>query len=367
MPRGLFRTFRIRGMAAGRWCPHVGVMLFRTADTTAPPCPPDPIAARAEARPYDGGRFPGVAPNGKVLCMRRNVQWWLVAVAVAMAACHGGMARGDVDTPASRDAIAKASAAYVAAYNARDYAALADQWTVGAELVEGGSRVRGRERIVASIRGWLEKHPQATVQITVADVEMAADGLARVTGTMAFRGKPGDTPTESRFASLRVREDGAWRLAESVVEPNHAAALDDMRWLLGSWQAIDARSGTKIDVVYEQAISGRAIIGRITLTPKIGPPIEALELIHADRDAGLIRATVHDSTGAHAAGVIESDGTALNRSLVGTPGDRAAGRRTQWVQTIVPGGLGRFTMQSIERSIDGRPLPDGQPMHFQRK
>jgi hypothetical protein len=52
---------------------------------------------------------------------------------------------------------------------------------------------------------------------------------------------------------------------------------------------------------------------------------------------------------------------------VGVPGEGTSGSRAKWVQTIVPGGEGRFTMQSIERSLDGRPLPDGQPMHFRKK
>lgn len=293
--------------------------------------------------------------------MRREAWCWLLTVTLL-----GGGATSAAADPA-REAIEKASAAYAEAYNNRDYKALADQWTVGAALVEGGSRVVGRESIVNSIRGWIERHPQAAVQINVTDIEMVAASLARVAGTIAFARAKGEKPVESSFASLRILEEGGWRLAESIVAPNHAAALDDLGWLVGRWQARDPSSGTTIDAVYERAIGGRALIGRITLSPKGGPAIQALEVMHADRAAGIIRVAVHDSTGAHADGVIESDGTTLNRSLVGVPGDGVDGVRTQWVQTIVPGGEGRFTLQSIERSLDGRALPDGQPMHFVKK
>ena len=52
-------------------------------------------------------------------------------------------------------AVKQASIAYADAYNARDYAALAAQWTEKAELIEGGSRLEGRDAIVNSIRpGW---------------------------------------------------------------------------------------------------------------------------------------------------------------------------------------------------------------------
>ncbi|MFM7034789.1 MAG: YybH family protein [Planctomycetia bacterium] len=296
----------------------------------------------------------------------RRMNGWRMVVAVAIVAGIGRQATAEkADGP--RGTIEKASVAYAEAFNRRDYEALADQWTAGAVLVEGGSRVAGRDAIVRSIRGWLEKHPKASMRIDVTGVEMIAESLARVAGTIVFTRSTGETPVMSPFTSLRVVDDGAWRLAESVVSPNHAAALDDLGWLLGSWQAHDPQSGMTMSATYEKAAGGRVILGRIRIEQKDGRPVEAIEVIHADRAAGVIHVAVNDSTGAHAEGVIESDGTTLNRSLVGSPGDGADGGRAQWVQSIVPGGDGRFTMQSIERSLDGRPLPDGQPMHFTRK
>ena len=75
----------------------------------------------------------------------------------------GATPRSVVVTPGSDDrddslraALAAATTAYVDAFNGRRFEALADQWTEGAELVEGGGRVLGRERIVDSLRAWLE-------------------------------------------------------------------------------------------------------------------------------------------------------------------------------------------------------------------
>lgn len=296
--------------------------------------------------------------------MSRFVGGMIIAAVFCLACVEAVAADGDA---AVREALVKAAAGYADAYNKRDFTALADQWVERAELIEGGSRVVGRDAIVASIRGWLDRHTQAAMQIKVTDVEIVTPALARVRGVIAFTRKPGEKPVESRFESLRALEQGAWRIVDSSVARSHAAALDDINWLVGAWQATDAKAGTTIDAVYEKAIDGRAIIGRVKLAPKTGKPVEAIEIIHADRGEGVIRTSVYDSTGAHAEGVIESDGTSLNRSLVGVPGDGVAGSCAQWVQTIVPGGEGRFTMQSIERSLDGRPLPDGQPMHFRKK
>lgn len=285
-----------------------------------------------------------------------------ILLATVMLGCVGGLA-------AAADSIERdlrtATAAYADAYNKRDYQALAAQWTDRAELVEGGARVAGRDAIVASIRGWLERHPQAKLAVTVNAVDHVAGPLARVRGTLAFTKKPGEKPMETQFESLRVLEDGSWRIAESLVAPSPAAALDDLAWLVGSWQATDAKEGTTVTLTYEKAVGGHALVGRTKIVPKQGETIEAIDLIHADRATGLVRSWLFDSTGARGEGVFASDGTAFNRTFAGTPADGSG--RTAWTQVIVPGGEGRFTLQSIDRSLDGQPLPDNPPLHFRKK
>jgi uncharacterized protein (TIGR02246 family) len=289
----------------------------------------------------------------------------VLIVAFVAAGLGLGVLADDADVASKQ--VTEASAAYAKAYNARDYQQLADHWTETAELIEGGSRVAGRDRIVASIRGWLERHDQATIAIDIDRVNLLAKDLARVEGVIRFTPAKGEKPIASRFSSLRVQDDGTWRLAESFVAPSHAAALRDLAWLVGQWRAADEASGLTVDLRFEQAAGGFALVGRTTARRASGDAVESIEMIHADRDDGRVRTTIIDSTGAHAEGVIEGDGTSINRILAGVPGDAVPGGRVQWVQAVVPGGEGRFTLQSIERSIDGRPVADGKPLHFEKK
>ena len=263
-------------------------------------------------------------------------------------------------------AVKQASAAYADAYNSRDYAALAAQWTEKAELVEGGSRLEGREAIVHSIRAWLGRHPQAKLAIEVTDVEPLATSLARVAGVMRFTRAVGEKPVATRFESLRVLDDGGWRLAESVVAPSHAAALDEFDWLVGSWLATD-HDGGSVWIEFSKGLDGHALVGRGTRQPKGGAAVESLQLIHADRATGVVRSWVFDSTGARAEGVLESDGTSFHQTLMGTPAEGAVGRVARWVQVISPAGGERFTLHAIDRSLDGVPVPDERPLHFKRK
>lgn len=304
-----------------------------------------------------------ICSAGEFLGDRLTVAYRVAAWAVVLACVSRGAA-AVAEEPA--DAIRKASAAYVEAYNTRDDKALAEQWTLRAELIEGGASVRGRDAILASLRGWRERHPQASLQIRVDEVEMLAGPLARVSGTLQFTRRPGEKPVESRFVSLRVLEDGVWRLAESVVVPSQAAALDEFDWLLGSWQATDSGDGATVDMSFEKPLGAACIVGRSKLKPKTGPVVETLSVIHADRQTGLVRSWVFDSTGARAEGVFESDGVTLHQSLTGTPADAAAGRVAQWVQLIAPAGDGRMTTHAVDRSLDGVALPDGEPRHFRK-
>ncbi|MFM7206280.1 MAG: DUF4440 domain-containing protein [Planctomycetaceae bacterium] len=304
------------------------------------------------------------------MCRAGFRRWsWSAACLAAVAA---GAARGEA--PASSpvvDELKKASAAYAAAFNARDYAALADQWTAKAELLEGGTRLAGRDTIVDSIKLWRERCPEASMAIEIRGIDLVAEPIARVSGVMRFTKKPGDKPTESTFTALRVKEGSAWRLAESRVTPAHAAALDDLEWILGTWQAEVADRAT-IQITYEKALGGYAIVGRTKITPKPGKAallpngIEALEVIHADRDAGLIRAWVFDSTGARAEGYFEFDGTSFEKVMSGTPSDAVRGRTAAWVQVISPAGEGKVTTHMIERTIDGVGLPDAEPLTFKK-
>lgn|GEM_PF-381963 len=275
--------------------------------------------------------------------------------------------------------IEAASNTYSEAFDAHDLIALADQWTTDAELVEGGSRLSGRERIMESLGAWLNNLPEAKLSIKLTEIRPLGPTVARVSGIMRFSKQRGARPVETRFESLRVLENGKWRLAESVVEPSQAYALDDLDWLIGSWTASDAVSGRAYEARYERVAGGHAILGRTTIhtappanqsTPSGNPRrlevIEAIDLIHPDKVTGAVRSWLFDSTGARAEGLFETDGVAFNRSFTGSTADGASAKVSRWVQVLVPTGEESMTLQSIDRTLDGRPLPDGQPIHFKK-
>ncbi len=281
-------------------------------------------------------------------------------------------AAAEDDARAMRDALDAATRSYVEATNGRRFEALADQWTEGAELSEGGGMIVGREAIVASIRDWLDANPEARIAIRLTGVKALGASAARVRGVMSFTRKPGAKTIETRFESLRVLEGATWRLAESTVEPSQVDALEALAWMVGTWRATDPDSGATVDASYQRVAGGHLILGGIRhrAPARDGLPateIDVVELIHPDKATGSVRSWVFDSTGARAEGAFETDGTSFNRRFVGTTADGAAGDVARWVQVIVPTGDSACTMQSIERTLDGKPLPDKAPLHFKRQ
>jgi len=263
-------------------------------------------------------------------------------------------------------AVRRAAEAYATAFNAGDDKALGDQWTLGAELEEGGTLLKGRAAIVASLKQWRAIHPQSNLKIEITDMQPLGEAVARVQGTLTFTKQAGAETVVSRFDTLRVLENGTWRIAESRVVPGPRAALADLAWLIGTWQSTDAKTGSTIDATYEKSLDGHALVGRIKLKRKDGSTVESLDVIHADRLSGRVRSWNFDSTGARAEGVFSSDGTSFERRLTGTPADPGLGSRAEWVQVLTPLGRDMLLWHSIERTIDGRSEPDTEPVHLRR-
>lgn len=282
-----------------------------------------------------------------------------------------------IGTPAARAddleaAVRQASKAYAEAFNKGDYEALANQWTSAAELSEGGGTITGRERIVESLKKWRERNPKSTIEIDVAGIDMLGESAARVRGRMRFTEKPGDPPHTSTFESLRVLEAGSWKLAVSRVGPSATALLDELSWLAGTWQGTDSKNGTTFEMKAEKVLGGRAMLVRSTIRrkPATGskPPeaVEAIEIIQADSRDGAVRCWVVDSTGARAEGFFDSDGTSFNRTLTGVSGEAAGSSRVQWVQVLTPTAADRMILHAIDRVVEGRPLPDADPITFRK-
>lgn len=264
----------------------------------------------------------------------------------------------------------EAGAKYAEAFNKKDFKALGDQWTEQAELNEVGKSLKGREQIVQFIRGAFVRAPEGQMELKVDQVRPLGTGAAWVGGSIKVRESKDGRWFTSRFESLRVKEDGVWRVAVSSVVPVPEANLEDLSWLVGKWKAESSdgnEKGQVVEAAFQKMLGGQLLVAHLKRQPKDGPLVEAIHLFQADKHEGVLRTWVFESTGGRAEGIVESDGHTLNSVLMGRPASPEVGSRVGSVQVLTPMSKDEFLWQPIERYVDGVRLSDQKPLIFKRQ
>lgn len=133
---------------------------------------------------------------------------------------------------------------YLRAFNRHDAAAAAAHWAATAENVnlDTGEVTRGREAVRKVFAALFEVDSEAAIDIDVDAIRPLRDDVAVVDGVSRVSYSDGDV-AGSRFSAVVIREDDDWRLASvretaAAVEPRPARPLDELAWLVGSWEDV---------------------------------------------------------------------------------------------------------------------------------
>lgn len=267
---------------------------------------------------------------------------------------HSDVTAADADAEAALQA---AATDYAEAFNSGDMKALAAQWAEQAALVEDGVELVGRDEIMAAIEASRSQFPKMKMNIDVTEIRFITSNLANVSGVLRLAAMEGGPEVRAEFSSLRVLVGGEWILAESVVMSEPQASLSNVDWMEGRWEGVTA-GGEAIRIDVTSDLDSKAVVSRITIGPADDPLVTAIDVIHADARSGSLRSWTFDSTGARAEGLLMSDGTTFNRVVEGIPAPGSGASESGWVQVITPLDQNRLALQSIERTLDGEPLPD---------
>jgi len=135
-------------------------------------------------------------------------------------------------------------AGYLRAFNRHDAAAAAAHWAAAGENVnlDTGEVTRGREAVRDVFAALFELDAEAAIDIDVDAIRPLRDDVAVVDGISRVSYADGDV-AGSRFSAVVIREDEQWRLASvretaAAVEPKPARPLDQLAWLVGSWEDV---------------------------------------------------------------------------------------------------------------------------------
>jgi uncharacterized protein (TIGR02246 family) len=133
---------------------------------------------------------------------------------------------------------------YLRAFNRHDAAALAAHWSPTAEnhdIDAGFVTASGRDSVRELFSSLFHRDDEASIDLELTAIRPVTDDVAMVDGITRIEFSEGP-PAGSRFSALVVKRDGRWLLeqvresARPVAEGKPLRPLDDLAWLVGSWE-----------------------------------------------------------------------------------------------------------------------------------
>lgn len=262
------------------------------------------------------------------------------------------------EKPESDDkAIRLAADAYSEAVTKGDLKGILEQWTPHGEYRNNfGVTLEGKAAIEATYKKWLMDHPKAKLSVGVDRIRLISKDAAWVEGTIQLAMADGGK-SRSRFRTLRVREDGMWRIAESTETIQTGPQLEDLDWLKGTWKG--NAGDEEATFVVEPALAGAFLKVNFTRKSKGIVLQQGFQMVGADPKGQGLVASVFESSGSMGTGTWDHDGHHFEVAMWGV--DRA-GLDASAIQVITPLTANTMTWQAIERFVGGVKLSDTIPL-----
>ena len=290
-------------------------------------------------------------------------------------------------------AIKAASQALASAFEEGDAKAVAALFTEQAEYLDEGSEpIQGRAALSKAYEGFFAKRKELQAESRSDSIRFLGADAAIEEGTFTVTVKD-VAPHASRFTALYVREGGNWligQLKEWNDESTRRTSLEDLAWLIGSWEAdspdVVARTtyswtANKSFIRVDYTITAKKPVPAkdreqdedsepVSKKPvdkeepaKTGPlSTSGVQVIGIDPAVGLIRTWLFDAEG----GIGESnwvwDGDKWVIESVGTLPDGTETKSMNFLQ----GSGDSFTWKSVKRTVGGEALPDIAPVKVKR-
>jgi len=265
---------------------------------------------------------------------------------------------------ADGDAVRAAAKDFVKLFAKGDAKGLAALWTEEGEYVaDDGTTLRGRAEIEDGYSQFFKKNPDVTLDLDVESVHFVshdnavAEGVART-----HSGAKAAEPTSSRVSALYALENGKWLLALLREWPDEGAALRDVDWLIGSWEA----KGDNVDVrtTYEWDDSKAFLRAHFTIQNKGKEgALSGTQLIGKDPRTGLLHSWLFENDGGFGEAVWTWDGKQWRLDAAGVEPN---GGETTATNLLTPLDKDSFTWQSINRKSGDEDLPDIAPVKVVR-
>jgi uncharacterized protein (TIGR02246 family) len=277
------------------------------------------------------------------------------------AADEPGDARGQ-----DEQSIRRVSEAFAGAFAAGDAAKVGQFFTPQGEYLsdDRDEPLHGRDAIEKAYAEFVAKRPKITAEAKVEKVRFLGRDTAVEEGVFTVKPVEGEGPvTSSRYSTLYVREDGAWRIAlmkEWDEDPAEPPGLDALAWLVGTWDA--GSDDRKLQTTYEWAAGKKFLVARFKISGE--DETSGVQIIGVDPAYETIRSWLFESDGGIGEGSWSWDGERWEIESSATLADGTESTATNFLRRTGPDA---FTWQSVERVEEGERQPDIGPVKVTRR
>jgi uncharacterized protein (TIGR02246 family) len=259
-------------------------------------------------------------------------------------------------------AIDKLIKANIQAFNDRDAAAIAANWTDEGEYIRNdGDPVRGRADIQKGYAEFFKTlKGKPTVEVQTDNLRFPSADTAVSEVTLRLKNEQGQVIASSWRNTLLVRENGQWKVA-LVQEWDRDNSLDDtlkdLEWLIGTWR-MDTKD-RDVTTTYEWDENKTFIRGKYTVKQDAKVIESGMQIFGRDNADGGIRSWVFQSDGGFGDGLWTRDGKNWTVDFGGVTAD---GKKLSATVNYVRVNADTFTWQSVQQTVDGQPIADTQPI-----
>ncbi len=187
--------------------------------------------------------------------------------------------------------------------------------------------------------------------------------MERGTATVTFSE---DDVVETEYRVVYVKRDGAWLIDrvtedEIVVAESHYDQLKELEWLIGDW--VEESEGVRVEMTV-QWTTKQQFMTRIYKVFDENDEVTSsgLQIIGWDAKDKVIRSWLFDSDGGVVTGTWHQRETGWAVPSVATLADGGSGSFTG---ILKPQEDGSFLWEKINCSVDGKLLPNTEPVIYQ--
>jgi uncharacterized protein (TIGR02246 family) len=270
----------------------------------------------------------------------------------------GAPSAGSKLSATDETAIRASAEAYTKAYDAADAKALSALWTADAEYVdELGHEFHGRDAIVRELSSTWSEHPGTKLEVSISSLRQLAPDVVLETGTSRARPSGGNPTAGVKYTAVHVKRDGKW-LVSNVTESRHMPAtnepfLKDLAWLEGEWKA---EAGGKTTTFQCDWLPNKSFLRRsFTVKDKDETVSSGIQIIGWDPQLVTIVSWTFNSDGGISRELWSQVGQRWTIEASSTLRDGSTSMSTNILTKLDDN---TFSWQSVERSLNGDPLPN---------